>query len=328
METHQQLTPSGRGWSNSSDGIDARVTLITGPAGYGKTTAARQWVARQDGAVWYQADASSRDIATLALSLARALSVTAEGISRIHALQHRWSERGAVDGEIVQSVAEALSLRPGTASVLVIDDYDLVESSPAAATLMGSLVAVLDLRMVIIARRRPSWATPRRVVYREIHEIDRGDLAFTEHETAALLVDHTPETVRPPWSRTQGWPAALRLAALAHAQALPENSFTVSLYEYFAEELYAELSQPLRTALGHLARLPSIDDPVLRIAMGGRVDPLRREALASGFISEPEVGKYDLHPLLRDFLIHKTGGDLIGTQHRACHTAHRRRALG
>jgi ATP/maltotriose-dependent transcriptional regulator MalT len=314
VEKHQQLILERVRLVELLDAIDARVTLILAPAGYGKTTAARQWFARHHDAVWYRADASSRDVATLALSLAQSLSVARDGLRQIRALQDRLSEKDAGDNEVVRLVADALTLRDEHTPVLVIDDYDMIESSPAAAALMGSLVATLDLRMVVIARRRPSWATARRFVYGEVNEIGPRDLAFTEEETAALFIDRPPETVRLLWTRSQGWPAALRLAALADAKALPEESYTVSLYDYFADELHADLSPLLQTVLGDLARLPNIDDVVLRLVMGQEVDQLRREALASGFISEPEVGKYELHPLLREFLIHKAHGDFSQTR--------------
>src|SRR6266568_3034270 len=56
------------------DETTARTILLIAPAGYGKTTLARQWAERQTGAYWYTARAGSADIAQLAMGIAEALN--------------------------------------------------------------------------------------------------------------------------------------------------------------------------------------------------------------------------------------------------------------
>src|SRR5579872_5899090 len=59
------------------DDSSARTILLVAPAGYGKTTLARQWAERQNGITWYSARAGSADIAQLVVGLAAALGPAA-----------------------------------------------------------------------------------------------------------------------------------------------------------------------------------------------------------------------------------------------------------
>src|SRR6185312_13225170 len=54
------------------DDTDARTILLLAPAGYGKTTLARQWAKTLNGAVWVTLTAEDRDIASIAMKVARA----------------------------------------------------------------------------------------------------------------------------------------------------------------------------------------------------------------------------------------------------------------
>ena len=68
------------------DASPARVRTLMAPAGYGKTTLAEQWVARDDRtATWYTARSSSTDVAALALGLARTATSIVDGCDhRLH----------------------------------------------------------------------------------------------------------------------------------------------------------------------------------------------------------------------------------------------------
>src|SRR4051812_50033308 len=63
------------------DETSARVIMLVAPAGYGKTTLARQWLARHQHA-WYQGSAASSDVAALGLGVSDAASTILPGIGR------------------------------------------------------------------------------------------------------------------------------------------------------------------------------------------------------------------------------------------------------
>ncbi len=65
------------------DASNARIVLLLAPAGYGKTTLARQWLAKGERkAAWYRATPASADVAALALGVARAASQIVPGADR------------------------------------------------------------------------------------------------------------------------------------------------------------------------------------------------------------------------------------------------------
>src|SRR4249919_2412305 len=63
------------------DGTTARVITLIAPAGYGKTTLTRQWLATRPHA-WYQGSTASSDVAALALGVAEAAASTLPGAGR------------------------------------------------------------------------------------------------------------------------------------------------------------------------------------------------------------------------------------------------------
>src|SRR5438094_7827026 len=74
------------------DDSGARVVLLVAPAGYGKTTLAREWLSSRDGAVWYAGGQAMADVAALAVGLARAVTAEAdenEAAERVQILASR-----------------------------------------------------------------------------------------------------------------------------------------------------------------------------------------------------------------------------------------------
>jgi len=77
------------------------------------------------------------------------------------------------------------------------------------------------LTVLVTARRRPKWASARRILYGEITEIDRGQLAMTTDEAALVLDGRTTEQVHALVQQAEGWPALIGLAALSTTHELP-----------------------------------------------------------------------------------------------------------
>ena len=86
-------------------------------------------------------------------------------------------------------------------------------------------------------RSRPKWASARRILYGEVTEIDRGQLAMTTDEAALVLKGRSSEDVRALVEQAEGWPALIGLAALSATYEIPTERVSEALYRYFAEEV-------------------------------------------------------------------------------------------
>jgi ATP/maltotriose-dependent transcriptional regulator MalT len=288
---------------------DARLIVLTAPAGYGKTTLARQWMRSQSQVAWYTCGTGARDVAEFAASLASALDECAPGLR-------------AYVGEIIATLktpmrevvklGEAFSRRiagDDPQLSLVIDDYHHVSGSVAPEALAQQLYESTSIRLVIASRGRPSWVTARNFVYGEALEITREVLAMDEHESAQLLGGRRPKHVRALREQARGWPAVLGLAALAdEPRAFPAEAVPATLYHFFAEELFQATPTHLRDVLPTLALLPSLAPHILNAAIGPGSETVLAEAQSFGFLATGNDGM-ELHPLLREFLLEKLIGD-------------------
>src|SRR5689334_23322893 len=99
--------------------------LLVAPAGYGKTTLAREWM-RDRKHVWYQATQSSSDVAALALGLAHAgREILPKGRSRLHGRLRTVSDASVEAEPLANDLAADFAGWPSDTR-LVVDDYHLL----------------------------------------------------------------------------------------------------------------------------------------------------------------------------------------------------------
>ena len=164
----------------------ARVSVFAAPAGYGKTTLARQWGERQDcPVVWYRTNRASGDIALLAVqfdelftSLAPELARDPGKVAAIAAANPSPSPLGRAlirsFGAITQDI------------VVIVDEWEAAET-PESDELLSMLVDGIPVRWVITTRERPDWFKPRRKIYGEGLEIGVDELRMTDEEAVQVL---------------------------------------------------------------------------------------------------------------------------------------------
>lgn len=283
------------------DEANARIILLTAPAGYGKTTLAQQWLARRPNA-WYRGTPASADVAALALGLAVSAAEVVPGADdrlreRLRATNHPEEEADI----LADLLAEDLAGWPGDAW-LAIDDYQFAMEAEAAERFVARLTDLAPLHLFVTSRNRPTWATARRIVYGDIFELERDALAMSDEEAREVLAnrgEHAPALVE----RAEGWPAVIGLAALTESLTLPEDDLPATLNNYFAEEVYLQAEPAVRWGLCQLAIAPTITTEVAQTLFGEEAGALILEhGVRLGVLGSESQGRYVLHPLLRSFL--------------------------
>ena len=276
------------------DEAGARITLLLAPAGYGKTTLAREWTEEQERVGWYMGAPGMIDVAGLSVGIAEVLGAMGERprpdmVERVRILAAR--------GHDARGLAKAVSGGvPGGDWLLVVDDYHHALGSEDAEAFFEELVSLTEFRLLITSRERPGWLPARKVVYGEAAVVEMDALAFTDDEARAVLGDAGDGVV----AEARGWPAVIGLAAMRGigdvASGLPPDD----LYRFFAEDLFRSASPRMRDAMFRLA-LVGVDGA--RALLGAEHVALVEEATERGFLTGGEAR--DVHPLLRGFLLAK-----------------------
>ncbi len=268
-------------------GMDAGLTLVSAPAGYGKTTLIADWghlhCARPVGAsvadcgsfnslipnpqvCWLSLDEGDNDPTRFFTYLLAALQgLPAKVGQTAHAMLQ--SPQPPPAEALLTSLINDLAAVPQP-FVLVLDDYHVIHSLLIHQQL-GFLLEhrPAPMSVVIATREDPPLPLARLRARGQIVEIRQADLGFTAEETAAFLrraarVSLTPGDVAALHQRTEGWIAGLQLAALSmQGQADAHRivaSFTGShrfVLDYLLEEVFQRQPPAIQDFLLHTAIL-------------------------------------------------------------------------
>ncbi|WP_456818363.1 AAA family ATPase [Cellulomonas sp. URHB0016] len=298
----------------------ARVVTVMAPAGYGKTTLLTQWADRVGGAVRVTCRPGADAIGLLS-AVARAVdpgTVPATGSS------------------VIAQLGSALT--DGPPRTLLVDEVqDLTD--PAA---LGALADLVDRmpptwRVGLASRTRLPLATARLRVHGELLELGPDDLVLDVDESADLLagagVDLDLDVLGDLLRRTEGWPVALSLAAMALREPSPrpgtDTPFTGDdrfMRDYLRAEVLAGLSARDLSLLVRCSILDELSGPVCDALLPTRSSGADLERLAgAGVVLAVDRGgeRYRCHPLLRDLLraeLHRQEPALVQDLHRRAAT--------
>jgi LuxR family maltose regulon positive regulatory protein len=283
---------------------EARVILLVAPAGYGKTTLARQWAARQPGPVaWYRTTRSSGDVAALAVGLDNVLAGAAPQLPRD---PNRIAAVAAANASVAP-LARVLGSMYGSLTrevLLVVDDYETAGTAEADE-LLELLVDELGIRFLVTSRDRPSWFSARLPTYGEGLEIGATELQMTDAEARAVLAsDPTPRDPQPLLETAQGWPAVIGLVAMRASRDLPTSNMTARLlYDFLACELLDSAAGDVREGLTLLAAASIGDVSTAALVLGDAASSILEDARRRGLAQIEDDGTLSLHPLLRELLL-------------------------
>jgi ATP/maltotriose-dependent transcriptional regulator MalT len=290
------------------DAAEAPVILIVGPAGYGKTTLARQWARTLTGVIWVAATPSHRDVVTFSEDVAAGIDALGGNASRfIGEYMRARSNPQRAAREIAQALAKKLEEAP--VQWLVIDDYQELAESPEIEEIVATVRERTSIRMVVASRLRPNWATARAGIYGELADINQTDLALTPTE-ASQITGARPD-LDPLVKHARGWPAVVSLAARLPRDE-PRRDIPPTIHSYVANELFRYAEPTLQRQLLDLALLPNLDASTLANVVGSdAANDVLDAATDLGFVTDDEAP--EVHPLARDFLLEKLRGQPSAT---------------
>ncbi|HMN31323.1 MAG TPA: AAA family ATPase, partial [Caldilineaceae bacterium] len=217
-----------------SEGLHRKLTLISAPAGFGKTTLVSEWLASlldaQRLVAWLSLDEGENDPTRFLAYLVAALQTVALkiGAGILAALESPQPPRDPAAREVLlTALLNDITALPDKL-VLVLEDYHVIDAAPNGAPLGAVdqiLVFLLDhlppqLHLVITTREDPSLPLARLRARGQLTELRAADLRFTSAEAAGFLsqgmgLDLSVEEVAALEQRTEGWIAGLQLAALS-----------------------------------------------------------------------------------------------------------------
>ena len=269
-------------------GLDRKLTLLSAPAGFGKTTLVSQWLQhRTEGrglraqsdlrspqssalspqVAWVTLDAGDNDPVrfwryVLTACQSFAADVGAAALAQLHAPQPPNFE--LLLTLLINDLA-ALPCANLPSNILVLEDYHLI----TAPQLHSTMTFFLDqlpptLNLVITTRRDPPLPLARLRARLEINELTAADLRFSSSETRTFLeqtlaVPLAPQAIARLDARTEGWVTGLRLATLAlHHRQSPSDverfldAFAGNhrhIVEYLLDEVLAVQSKAIQDFL-------------------------------------------------------------------------------
>lgn len=244
-----------------NEALHRKLTLISAPAGFGKTTLVSEWVAGCERPVaWLSLDEGDKDPTRFLAYLVAALQTIAAnlGAGVLGLLQ---SPQPPPPTSIMTALLNEIATLP-THAVLVLDDYHVIGPTPVDEALTFLLEHLPpQMHLVIVTREDPDLPLARLRARGQLAELRATDLRFTPLEAAEFLnqvmgLNLSAEEIALLETRTEGWIAGLQLAAIAmqgeQDAARFIQSFTGShryVLDYLVEEVLQQQPERVQTFL-------------------------------------------------------------------------------
>jgi len=319
-------------------GLHRKLSLISAPAGFGKTTLVSEWVRAMGGATspvaiaWLSLDDGDNDITRFLTYFIAALNQaegrgTTIGEGSLRMLQS--PQLPSTEAILIPLINEIANIPEGI--LLVLDDYHLINAQQIHVALSFLLDNIPpQLHLVIATREDPYLPVSRLRARGQLTELRARDLRFTSSEAAEFLnqvmgLNLSEQDIAALETRTEGWIAGLQLVAISmkghkDASALIK-SFTGShryVLDYLMEEVLEQQPENVQTFLLQTAVLNRLTGSLCDALTGQGDGQSTLEYLehANLFIvsQDNERQWYRYHHLFADLLrqrLHQTQPDWV-----------------
>jgi len=277
-----------------NDGLPGKLTLISAPAGFGKTTLVSDWldhIKRQ--AAWLSLDEDDNEFARFWTYVIAALQTIMPEVGT-NALALLQSSPSPPSHAILTPLLNDLAAIPEK-FILVLDDYHTIETE----TIDLSITFFIDhmpprMHLVVTSRVDPNFPLARLRAKGQLNELRAADLRFTQAETAQFLeqmthLNLTTAEVAALDQRTEGWIAGLQMAALSLQQregsAVPHfiEDFSGShryIMDYLVDEVLQQQPAEVQTFLLYTSILDQLCSPLCEAILEGAETPDNRQDIS------------------------------------------------
>jgi LuxR family maltose regulon positive regulatory protein len=273
-------------------GLHCKLTLVSAPAGFGKTTLVAEWLhsraaplSRETGerpgvrAAWLSLDEGDSDPARFFAYLVAVLQQVDPAIGQSAQAMLQGPQPPPPEPLLTALINDIAAV--SQPFVLVLDDYHVISALPVHQ----QLAFLLDhqppqMHLVIATREDPPLPLSRLRARGQVTDIRRPDLQFAPEETAEFLqrvthADLPADDVVALQRRTEGWVAGLQLLALSirgsdDVRRLVD-SFTGSnryVLDYLVEEVFQQQSESIRVFLLKTSMLDRLSGPLCDAVVG------------------------------------------------------------
>jgi len=274
------LVPRPRLGERLNRGAELKLTLVSAPAGFGKTTLLAGWLdLSRHVAGWVSLDQSDNVAASFWGYVIAALQTVEPGVgaSALSLLQS--SQHPPMEAVLMLLLNELSAISRDV--VLVLDDYHVID----ARDIHDGIIFLLDhlpprLHLVIASRTDPPLPLARLRARGDLMEVRAADLRFTIDEAAAyfrevMALDLSAQDVAVLDDRTEGWIAALQLAALSMQGRDDVAGFIAGfagddryIVDYLVEEVLQRQLESVRSFLQQTSILDRLSGPLCDAVTG------------------------------------------------------------
>jgi len=302
-------------------GLAGRLTLVSAPAGFGKTTVLGEWIAARELRVaWVSLDESDNDPVRFGRYIVAALQTVAPQVGQV---AHDWlraPQPPSLEAILALLINDLCALSEEL--VLVLDDYHMLDEG----TLHQAVAFFLDrlppaLHLVIATRVDPPLPLSRWRSRGQMTEIRVDDLRFSFEETTEFFdrvmgLGLSPDEIATLEERTEGWIVGLKMAALSMRGRKDVSQFIQSftgshryVLDYLVEEILSHQSQDVQAFL--------LRTSILKRLTGALCDAVLEQTGSQAILEQLEKANLFLVPLDDErcwYRYHHLFAELLRTQ--------------